>query len=706
MFKTMLVLKRTVLGSLAIIITSFTPMSVFAADPSCVAPASNQPGVHQPVGADARTYTYNCGSGLWENAHFSYNPATGLTTATDPVVYTYNPASGNYDTTSWVYNDPDNAYVPYTQSVAQPPAGARVVGGPVAAGAAGASINNTGPGSSNNINNNGGMGGSQSISNTGPGSSNTLNGSNTNNLNFNNSTDASVNNILYGQANTGNAIVIGNTTAGNATSGNAQDMANVINLLQSSSSALGSGNVVTFVKNIDGNVNGDLLLNPAALSSIQGTGPDSNNMTNTNLNNKLTVNSSTNATINNNINLGANSGDTTVSSNTNGGNATSGNAQAIANVVNMINSSLKAGKSFISTININGNLNGDILLPPNFIDQLLADNVPTVTITGPSSTNTVNTNANNNTNVTNSNNLGINNKVNASAATGTATVSGNTKGGNATSGNANTHITAFNLTGSKVIGANDLLVFVNVTGTWVGLIINAPPGATAAELGGGITTSGPNSNNETNTNINNNATISNKVNGQINNNITTAAKSGGATVSGNTKGGNATSGNADSAVNLLNVENSSLDLSNWFGILFINVFGSWNGSFGVNTSAGDPIANSGGGAGTNTFKVFSFKPAGTAGSGRDSSHFNITPFFSGNGRTTGGNTNSGSGAISSPGAVLASATVKTNNKAPLAVSAPSRGHVNWLIIVISSTVFIASIFGDRFYSYRNSRIKA
>ena len=46
----------------------------------------------------------------------------------------------------------------------------------------------------------------------------------------------------------------------------------------------------------------------------------------------------------------------------------------------MINSALTAGKSFLGVVNINGNLNGDILLPDNFVDQMLASNVPTVNI--------------------------------------------------------------------------------------------------------------------------------------------------------------------------------------------------------------------------------------------------------------------------------------------------------------------------------------
>ncbi len=545
------------------------PLSLLASatSPTCTPatpPAETGNGVHHPIGTDASLYVY-CTSGLWQSPHFTFDPASGLTAPTDPPLYKYNAGTGNYDIYNWIFNAPSGNYIPYTNSsVANPPAGAVVEGAPAPKVAA-TSPTSLG-GSATNATTNGASAGSL-ISSTGPGSNNTNNLTGNNNLNANNLTNATVTNNLTGLAGSGNSFVTNNTYGGSAGTGNAQDMATIINQLQSTSNAFGPGsNVITFTDNINGDVNGDLLLNPAALgSSIQGTGPGSNNTGNTNLDNNLTINNSANTSINNDISVGANSGDATVSSNTYGGDATTGSAKAIANVVNMINSALTAGKSFIGTININGNLNGDILLPPNFIDQLIADNVPTVSITGPGSNNTSNTNTSNNTNITNTNNQGITNTVNAGANSGAANVSNNTTGGNATSGTANTHITAFNLTGSKVIGANAILVFVNVTGQWIGLIVNAPAGATAAELGGGITSTGPNSNNTNNTDVNNDATVNNTANQQINNKITTAAKSGAANVSNNTHGGNATSGNADSAVNLLNVENSTLDLSNWFG---------------------------------------------------------------------------------------------------------------------------------------------
>ncbi len=132
-----------------------------------------------------------------------------------------------------------------------------------------------------------------------------------------------------------------------------------------------------------------------------------------------------------------------------------------------------------------------------------------------------------------------------------------------------------------IVGANSLLVFVNVLGKWVGVIMDAPVGATSAALGSGIT------NDQT---LPTNADLTSITKGQITNNINVRAASGDAEVSNNTTGGNATTGNATASVNLLNIMNSSFSLSDWFGVLFINVFGTWNGSFGKDTSAGTATA--------------------------------------------------------------------------------------------------------------------
>ena len=518
--------RNTFVGIIIVSMTVLFPAVSYAETTSdaetCTPPSSSQPGVRVPTGSEAGMFHYDCDQELWVSDHYTYNPATDTESPLDARVYTYNDTSGMWDVDIWTYVASKNNYFLRTFSVNQPPTGATTVGGPKPVEVQSAATTTS----------------------TSPNSSATTSGSNSLNGNVSNNTSQTLNNTIGSLAVSGNALVFANTNGGSALSGNAQAIANVVNMLQSSSNAFGaSGNAVTFVSTINGDVNGDLLLDPALISTVQPASTDLN----------LNSANNTDQTINNNITLAAQSGDAAVDSNTNAGNATTGSATAVANVLNFLNSAVTSGKSFLGVVNINGNLNGDILLPPGFIDQLLASNVPTVTI-------------NTDVDLTNNTNQSINNAVTATANSGTASVDKNTTAGNASTGNASSSITAFNLTGSNVVGSNDLLVFVNVLGTWYGMIFNAP-GATTAQLGGGITSN--------NTAANTDVDMTNTTNQSINNAIDVSAQSGNASVSKNTNAGNATSGDARAAVNLLNVTNSNLSLSNWFGILFINVFGTW-----------------------------------------------------------------------------------------------------------------------------------
>jgi hypothetical protein len=191
-------------------------------------------------------------------------------------------------------------------------------------------------------------------------------------LGVNNS--AGVDNNIKADAVTGNAKVSGNTLAGSAASGNASDMATLINSLQSSTSLQGGG-LTTFSTDIYGNVQGDIMIDPSQLTNLTGvnTGTVPNN---------TTINVKDSGQINNDLTLNAKTGDAAVTSNTKAGDAATGNASAVGNIVNVINSVIGSGQSFIGSVNIYGNLDGDILMPPDVLNSLLASNAaPTVTTT-------------------------------------------------------------------------------------------------------------------------------------------------------------------------------------------------------------------------------------------------------------------------------------------------------------------------------------
>ena len=596
-----------------------------APPPPPAAPLVATPGPIQPNGVDGSTYHYNKEAGYWENDYYIWDPVTKKTRPKNPQPYSYNPATGLWDTKEWFFNPASGKYEKNKVSVDQPPAGSILL--PVAKSSPGNPI---------------------------------ISVPNGNSSAFDGFFDARISNVLVSTAKSGDAAVTFNTTGGNATTGMAQSMATILNLLQSASN-IGGGNLATFISNVYGDVQGDLYIDPTALATAK--------LTNSQIaNNDLKINSSATAAINNDINLTATSGNALVDDNTTGGNATTGSADAVANLINIINSMAMANQSFLGLVNIYGNLDGDILLPPSFLESLLASNAPTLTLdTSQIENSSVLANL--------TDNQSINNNVSLNAASGEATVSNNTTGGNATTGNAATNLTVLNLTGKQVVGKDCLLVFVNVLGNWVGLIVNAPGGATAAALGGGLTQNSL-SNTDLEANLINNS--------QINNNISVNAASGDAAITNNTTGGNATTGNATASVNLANIINSQLSLSDWFGVLFINVFGSWNGSFGVDTSAGNkPLAAVAGGLGggaDNDVKVFKFVPT-TRGSYKLASAGLGTGGQAGGSSTSEGSTHQ-----------TAVAAASTTPKGPVAKAAGGINFNFWLP-ALGSLVFFGFLSG-------------
>jgi hypothetical protein len=340
---------------------------------------------------------------------------------------------------------------------------------------------------------------------------------------------------------------------------------------------------------------------------------------------------------------------------------TTGDASAIADVVNMINSVVAANQSFIGTINIYGDYTGNILMPANSLNALLGS----AGSSNGSSDTTVNT----------TDNMAINNNVNLGATSGTATASNNDDVGSVTTGNAMTNLTILNLTGKQVIAANSLLVFVNVLGNWVGLIMDAPAGATSAALGGGV--SG-------NSTLANSTDVTNTGNYGINNNITANATTGNASATNNDDVGSVATGNALASVSLANLINSNFSLSNWFGVLFINVFGTWHGNFGVMKppvvpaiTSGSATGGQGGGSLLANAKIFAFVPTGASSTSAHSS-MKLSPVTVTNTGNSGGNSSNFSAATT---AVLGAAQKLTPHTNVPAVATASFNY--WTVILLA-----------------------
>ena len=658
-------LHRALILATAALLSGLMPLGaggavVFAAETACTPSTNATSGIQGPTGADAATFSYQCAgpqAGKWTNSYYAYDPATGTRTPLYAPDYSYDCNTKTWTMAEWDYSPASGNFFP--ARVVAPSAPNLPTNCPTTPAApdtatpatTGASVD---PGTGGNPSPS-----PSAIAQTGPNSSNTSDRSLNTNAAATNDNALDMNNKITTQSVTGDSAVVSNTTGGSATSGDAQAVANIANLLQSTSNAFGPDTAV-FTANINGSVNGDFMFDPNA---ILASGPVSSNMATSAAQLNVANTNNTGAAIHNDIDVGATSGDATVARNTNGGDATSGNATAVVNLMNLINSTVAAGQSFVGTININGDLNGDILLPPGVLDALLAS-------TGPQSNNSVDTSLAANSTAANNVTLSSLTNVTSDARSGNARVADNTAGGNAASGRSNNNVTLLNLTGSNVIGKNSLLVFVNVLGQWVGMIMNAPEGTTAAELGGGVTSAantGPGSNNRISDAALVNSALKNTADLAIRNDVNVRAHSGSANVVENTNGGSARSGDAKTAVNVLNMQGSNLSVSDWFGILFINVFGMWKGSFGINTSAGDPVLANPGSPANNPVQVATHQAMAN-------SLRNLAGFVpdSGNGPGTGhgtsGDSPRGSGSSSPSGGAGSGAAPGANGPAGLLTS--------------------------------------
>ncbi len=563
-----------------------------------------------------------------------------------------------------------------------------------------------------------------SNSNTGPGSTNSAAINNANTLLANATSLANITNTAFSTALSGSANVSTNTSAGNATTGAASVVANYLNLL-SSMWSWGTGGLSTFILDIWGNHVGDINIDiPGAsggggvLGSCGGasnstTGPLSLNTASSSCSNTTTGNNSTKGSIVNNINLNAESGAANVENNTSGGNAVSGDATASLNIINMINSSIGAGRSFFGMINIYGSLDGDILFPGLSLDDAIAGSASgsaNNASTGAGSTNNAALTNSNDGTVNNSATGAFNNNIDANAESGAANVANNTSAGTATSGSAGTNTNTFNLFNMDIFGDNAVLVLINNMGTWVGRIMNLPGG----ESGGALLTSnatvsnsntGAGSVNNATSNNSNSGTINNSASGTITNNVNANAQSGDANVQNNTNAGSARSGDARVATNIANIFGSTLRFGKVFGILIVNVFGSWNGSVGVDTAAGNR-PGSVSALDTGAQLALAMNPASWLAASMNSGITNLTANIGHNGASNGSTTEANYGSNASGSRVdptlVASANTQAaaNDHATAAAQASSGG---WLVVFAVTLLTAGALLSlDRRLRRRNS----
>lgn len=542
------------------------------------------------------------------------------------------------------------------------------------------------------------------ISGTGAGSTNQGSISNKDQTWFDLTNLVSVINTLQSVSKSGDATADANTTVGDSVTGAASVIATLINLL-SAAWSWSNGNLGYFMQNLFGNQTGDIMLKPTeavtggggqlgASASNSDAGAGSMNQASVSNESGLEVNAKNSGSITNNVDLLAQSGDAVASRNTSAGDVQSGDAMAAVNIINMINSFINSGSSFFGILNIFGNLNGDILFPEGFLDSLFggSSNSAGNDGTGPGSVNQAGIDNSSETSIENSSVYGINNNVTTTAQSGTAGLEANTKAGSARSGSAVTQNGLFNLVNSHIFGENAVLVIVNVMGHWVGRVMKVDGGKTMSAL---LTGNAQVSNNETGPDSVNQANVSNasRANikqaneGTITNNVNVHAQSGDATARQNTEVGDVATGSAQAVSSVANIVNSALNVSHWFGVLVINVFGDWFGSVNEDTVAGT-VASS---------EVTAGRGGGSAATAA------AAPQLSSTGLVAGWMSNQGSSSApveeqSMPGMLADAATVvgggsaivaaASQAAAPIALAAKGES-LNWLLIAAAALLLIA-----------------
>jgi hypothetical protein len=279
--------------------------------------------------------------------------------------------------------------------------------------------------------------------------------------------NSTINNLVNLTAQSGDAKVMDNGTGGNATSGNATTEADIINTIQDLVSSQGA---FLGVININGNLNGNIELPESVVNALltptQTGDTAAGNATATN-----------NFNINNNVTLTAISGTAAVTNNGTGGNATSGNASTVLNTCNLINSQIVGGNLLLVFVNVMGHWYGALLgEPTGSTSAEIGGGITQDTVSPTSQTTATNTST-------------INNTVDLTSITGSATVANNGVGGNATTGTATAIADITNILGSQINLSGWLgILIINVFGTWNGSLAIQPTSPTTTQTDSSNTT--------------------------------------------------------------------------------------------------------------------------------------------------------------------------------------------------------------------------
>lgn len=275
--------------------------------------------------------------------------------------------------------------------------------------------------------------------------------------------NATANNTIAVDADTGNNEANFNTGSGNIETGDVNLAITLINLLNMINPDVPVDlNVLT----VFGDLLADLLFPSNIAAGNSNTGSGSSNDASATVNNDLTFTTSNNATITNAVDYDLTTGENEANFNTGGGSIESGTATAQTAVANIAN----APANMLWLINVYGACDCDLsaLDPTKYVLNIISAGASNDT-TGANSDNQATINQNNDVAVSLTNNGTVNNTVSVTANTGGNGASFNTGSGNIKTGDINVFTGIINLVNTTVgSGQRFSLGVINIMGDWLG----------------------------------------------------------------------------------------------------------------------------------------------------------------------------------------------------------------------------------------------
>jgi len=372
----------------------------------------------------------------------------------------------------------------------------------------------------------------------------TVNVNDTSNTNLNNNAD--VNNDVDINAVTGQNEATQNTGGSTIDTGDVQTTTNTVTLANANVTDGNLGIIIinalnkwmSFILGKDGKLTPIDHDYSTIQASNTGTGSDSNNNATIDVNNSDTTNISNNANIDNEIDLTAITGQNVANQNTGNAQVITGDARVNANVVNIVNTNVVRGNLVVAVINVFGNWLGDLIFGGQVVNEAPAGSVVVNaenSNTGSGTNNEVNVNVDSENNLAINNRADINNNLNVNADTGNNEADRNTGLANVHTGDALAVLHARNIANVTLAGISS--PWMNITSN----LVNA--------------TTGVNSTNTINTNINDQRRLTILNDADVNTAIGAVANTGFNTTNRNTLGGIVTTGSSriDALIeNLLN----------------------------------------------------------------------------------------------------------------------------------------------------------